>query len=186
MRLGIYVGSFNPVHKGHVSIVRSILRKGLCDKVMVIVTGNYWNKQDLLPIEDRIQMWKFYENENIIIDEKHNTIEKTYQLFRALREELDDELFLILGADNIVSFSRWVNYQELLQYPFIVIKRNDIGKRELKKLLKGYNKDNYDILDIPTIHISSTEIRENLDDYSKISHMVGRKVYDYLVKVYKR
>lgn len=186
MRIGIYVGSFNPVHKGHVKIVKSILKRQLADKVMVIVTGNYWTKQNLLPIEDRIQMWKFYKSENIIIDEKHNTIEKTFQLFRVLKEEYpNDDLCLILGADNIVTFSRWVNYEELLQYPFIVIKRDDIGKRELKKMLKDFNKENYDILDIPTIDISSTAIRENLDDYNKISHMVGKKVYNYLIKLNK-
>lgn len=183
MRLGIYVGSFNPVHKGHVSIVKNILKKNLVDKVLVIVTGSYWTKNDLLPIEDRIQMWKFYENEQIIIDEAHNQIDKTFQLFRALKEEFNDELYLIIGADNIVTFSRWVNYQELLEYPFIVIKRDDVGKRQLKKMFKEFEKVNYTILDIPTIDISSTEIRNNLDDYDKISHMIDRDVYDYLCSI---
>lgn len=181
MRIAVYVGSFNPVHKGHVKIARSIIKKQLADQVLIVPTGNYWDKHDLLAVSDRIFMWKFYQSEQIVIEEELNHIEKTYQLFRALKQRYpEDSLSLVLGADNITNFSRWVNYQELLEYPFIVIKRGDIGKRELKKLLKQLGQQNYTILDIPLIPISSSQIRENLQDYRQVSKMIDKPVYDYL------
>ena len=47
MRLGIYVGSFNPVHNGHLKVIHYLLDHDLVDKVFVLATPNYWNKQDL-------------------------------------------------------------------------------------------------------------------------------------------
>ena len=74
MKIGIYVGSFNPPHKGHIKIVNHLISKYL-DKVIIIPTGNYWDKLDLVNIDHRINMLKFYENEKIIIDTKNNRIE---------------------------------------------------------------------------------------------------------------
>ena len=120
MRTGVYCGSFNPVHKGHIKIVRTALRRNLLDRVLIVPTGNYWDKQNLPPVKDRINMLKFFENDRIMIDETHNDIQYTYQLFRALKQEYpDDQLVLIIGRDNIPTFDRWREYRELLQYDFI-------------------------------------------------------------------
>ena len=53
MKIGVYVGSFNPVHIGHIKIVKYLINNNYFDKVIIIPTGNYWNKQNLtiLPIE---------------------------------------------------------------------------------------------------------------------------------------
>jgi nicotinate-nucleotide adenylyltransferase len=85
MRIGVYCGSFNPVHKGHIKIVREVLKKDLADKVLIVPTGNYWDKQNLPPVVHRIKMLRYFENERIMIDDVHNDIQYTYQLFRALR-----------------------------------------------------------------------------------------------------
>ena len=50
MKIGVYVGSFNPVHKGHIKIVNHLIKNKYVDKVLVIPTGNYWDKNDLLSI----------------------------------------------------------------------------------------------------------------------------------------
>ena len=57
MKIGIYVGSFNPPHKGHIKIVNHLINNYL-DKVIIIPTGNYWDKLDLVSINDRINMIK--------------------------------------------------------------------------------------------------------------------------------
>ncbi len=185
MKIGVYCGSFNPVHKGHVKIAQTIIDQNLVDELWVVVTGNYWNKQDLLPIEDRIAMWQFYENQRLIVDTTHNNIEKTYQLFRTLKEENpQDEFYLVIGADNIVNFGRWVNSEELLENPFIVIRRDELQQEELKELFANkYHKENYQILNIPLIDISSTEIRQHLDDYEAVKEMIDPFVFEYLKKI---
>ena len=60
MKIGVYVGSFNPVHVGHIKIVNHLLVNYL-DKVIIVPTGNYWNKNNLVDINHRISMLKFYE-----------------------------------------------------------------------------------------------------------------------------
>ena len=184
MKIGIYCGSFNPVHKGHIKIVRSVLRKKLRDKVFIIPTGNYWDKQDLPPVEHRIKMLKYFERDNIIIDETHNDIQYTYQLFRQLKQEYpDDDLRLIIGRDNIPAFNRWREYEELLKYDFIIIPRDDIDKNDLIEMMKNdYHKDNYVILEVSNINFSSSFIRENINDYDKIKEAIDKRVYNYLRK----
>ena len=106
MKLGIFVGSFNPVHKGHVKIVNYILDNKYVDKVLIIPTGNYWNKTDLINIKDRINMLKCYESEKIIIEQDINNLKYTYEIMNALKNRYkDDELYLVLGADNIIKFN---------------------------------------------------------------------------------
>ena len=183
MRTGVYCGSFNPVHKGHIKIVRTALRRHLLDRVLIVPTGNYWDKQNLPPVQDRINMLKFFANDRIIIDETHNDIQYTYQLFGALKEENpDDELVLIIGRDNIPTFDRWKEYQELLKYDFIIIPREDIDSDDLHAMMKQLGKTNYIIMEVKNIDISSSFIRENIADYEKIKTCIDKRVYNYMKK----
>jgi len=180
MKIGIYVGSFNPPHKGHIKIVNHLINNYL-DKVIIIPTGNYWEKLDLVNIDDRINMLKFYKNENIIIDSKNNNLEYTYQILNNLKLEYkEDELYLIIGADNIINFDKWMNYKEILTYNLIILNRNNIDILEyLEKLNK---KDKYVIVnDLPNIDISSTMIRNNLNnkDYD-ISLYIDDYILNYI------
>lgn len=162
MKLGIYIGSFNPVHKGHIDVVEFLLINKYVDRVLIVATGNYWNKTNLIDIKHRINMLKYFENEKIIVDNKHNDYEYTYQLMRALREEYRADLYLIMGADNIVEFDKWKNYQELLKYKIIVMNRDNI---DISKYIEKYNSNNFIIVnDYKYIDISSSEIRNNIDN----------------------
>lgn len=161
MKLGIYIGSFNPVHKGHMDVVNYLLMNRYVDRVLIIPTGNYWDKVDLVDIKDRINMLKIFESDKIIIDNKHNNYEYTYELMRVLKKEYIDELYLIMGADNIVNFYKWKNYQELLKYKIIVMNRDDI---DISKYVDKYKSNNFILVnDYKYIDISSSVIRDNLD-----------------------
>jgi nicotinate-nucleotide adenylyltransferase len=181
MRIGIYPGSFNPVHKGHISIVRHLLRKHYVDQIVIVATGNYWQKQDLLPVKDRIRMLKYFENDKIIVEEEFNELPYTYQLMRKLKERYpDDCLSLIIGADTIVTFERWVNYKELLEYDFIVLNRNGI---DVDGYMRSLDKRNYVVVsDLKQIEISSSYIRENIDNYELLKEMIDKRVYKYYKK----
>ncbi len=181
MRIGIYPGSFNPVHKGHIRIVRHLLRKHYVDKALIIATGNYWQKQDLLPVKDRIRMLKYFENEKIIIEEEYNELPYTYQLMRKLKKRYpDDMLSLIIGADMIVTFERWKRYQELLKYDFIILNRDGI---DIDGCMKKLGKKNYVVVsDLDEIEISSTYIREHVDDYDLLKDQIDKRVYKYYRK----
>ena len=181
MRIGVYPGSFNPVHKGHIRIVRHLLRKRYVDQVLIVPTGNYWQKQDLLPVKERIKMLKYFENGKIVIEEEYNALPYTYQLMRKLKKRYpEDSLSLIIGADTIVTFDRWVRYKELLKYDFIVLNRNGI---DVDRYMKSLGKRNYVVVtDLEEIEISSSYIRENIDDYGLLKEMIDQRVYRYYKK----
>ena len=157
MRLGIFVGSFNPVHEGHIKVANYLLENDYVDKVLMLPTPNYWDKQDLIPVEDRLNMLRIYETDKIIIDDKHNNFPYTYQVLRSLKEVYQDDLYLIIGADNIEHFDKWRNVDEILLNKIIVLNRNNI---DINKYLKNYPKEQFiPVTDFPFINVSSTEIR---------------------------
>ena len=163
MKLGIYVGSFNPPHKGHIHVVNYLLHKKIIDKVLIIPTGAYWNKQDLAPLKDRINMLKFYETTNIKVDTENNKYPYTYELMQELSKKYPkSDLYLIMSADNIINFDKWKNYQELLKYKIIIMNRGNI---DIKSYTNKYPQGNFVILqEFDNINISSSEIRKNLDN----------------------
>ena len=186
-RVGIYCGSFSPVHKGHIAIAGACIDQDLVDEVRIIATGSYWQKNDLYPLKDRLAMLKMAAKEGIVIDETYNELPYTYMIFERLKEEYPDTVFsLILGADNLPRFNEWRNYEELLANDFIIISRNRIDKDELKRIMDRLNKDNYTILRLEPIDISSTYIREHLDDYDLIKDMIDKDVYDYLIAMERK
>ena len=173
MKLGIYIGSFNPPHIGHLDVVKYLLNNKYIDKVLIVPTSNYWNKNNLIDINDRINMLKTFENDKIIVDTVHNNYPYTYELMRALKHELDDELYLILGADNIIDFDKWKEYKELLQYKIIVVNRNNI---DIKKYIKKYNSKNFIIVnDYNNLNVSSTLIRNNIS-----KKYLTKEVFNYI------
>ena len=182
MRIGIYCGSFNPVHRGHIRIVNECLDRSLVDVVFIIPTGNYWEKNDLMDLDKRISLLRYYEDKRIRVADQYSQYPYTYQIFEKLDEDYPhDEKVLILGADNIVKFDEWKNYQNLLRYDFILIGRGDLDRNYIENRMKELGKDNYQILDIDNIDISSTYIRNNLDDYDKIKDLIDPHVYRFLI-----
>ena len=176
MRIGIYIGSFNPPHLGHKKVIDFLLEKDYVDKVVIVPTKNYWNKTNLIDIEDRINMLKNYENTNIEIDTIHNNYPYTYELLNKLKEVYPtDELYLIIGSDNLDELHEWKNIDDLLNNKIIVLKRGTI-----KKNPSIDDKNIIYVEDFDNIDISSTEIRngkfEYLDDNIK-DYILNNKLY---------
>ncbi len=176
MKLGVFIGSFNPVHLGHIKVVNYLINNHFVDKILIVPTTNYWNKTNLIDLNKRIEMLKIYENENIMVDDQHNYEPYTYLLMRALTKDYPNkELYLIIGADNLINFDKWKNYEELLNYPIIVVNRNNI---DLSNIITKYPNNHFIILsNFPFIDISSSEIRDNLDN-----QYLDQKVLNYIKK----
>ena len=174
MKIGVFMGSFNPPTKGHLKVVNYLLKKKTVNKVLIVPTLNYWDKTDLIDIKDRINMLKIYENKDILVDTKNNKYIYTCELMKELEKDYPkDELYLIIGADNIINFHKWKNYQELLKYKIIVVNRDNI---DIDKYVNKLGKDSFIVLsDYPFIKISSSEIRNNLNNKN-----LDKKVLDYI------
>ena len=86
-----------------------------------------------------------------------------------------------MGADNIISFDKWKNYEELLKLELIIYKRNNF---DIKHYLNRINKkDKYIIIDnVESINISSTTIRETINDFYNLEELIDKDVLDYIIK----
>ena len=178
MKIAVYVGSFNPVHKGHIKVVKKILKEYV-DKVIIVPTMSYWNKNNLISIKDRINMLKLYETKDIVIDNKNNNYEFTYQVLRNIQNEYkNDKIYIVIGDDLLKDFDKWKNVSEILKYNIIVIRRNDIEESIYKK----YENYNFIVKNkISSKEISSTIVRNMILNNNKdVLKYIDLKVYDYI------
>lgn len=183
MRVGVYVGSFNPPHNGHKKIIDHLLENNYVDKVMIIPTLNYWSKQDLLDIKVRSDMLKFYENQQIKVMENLSKYQYTYEILEYLNANYNDEFYLIMGADNIGDFDKWKNVNSILKNQILIIPRDEINVHFL--LSKYENKDKFILVnDFKSLNISSTFIRENIQNgnIEKVKDFMDCNVLDYIIK----
>lgn len=182
MKIGIYCGSFNPVHNGHIKIVNEIINQKIVDKVLIVPTGSYWDKDNLINLEDRINMLSFFETDNIIVEREYNVTSSTFESFNLFKKRYpNDELYLILGADNLLKFENWIEYKKLLEYPFIIVRRGELNEAYINEKMNGFNKTNYTILNIPVIDIASTDIRSAKKRQKLVElGILDEKVYKYI------
>lgn len=184
MRIGVYVGCFNPIHNGHKHVMDYLLKNNILDKILIIPTGDYWEKRNLLDVKYRAEMIKFYENENIIVDVKYSKISDTYKIFKKLNKDYkNNEFHLIMGADNLPKFNLWPNYKEILKNKVIVLQRNEI---DIQKYINEYDeKENFIIIDdFEYINISSSKIREllNQNDFEGASKYMVNQEMEYILQ----
>ncbi len=185
MKLGVYVGSFNPVHKGHEFVANYVIENNYVDKVVMIPTTNYWDKTDLLDLEYRLSMLKFCENENILVSSEYSSYELTNEILTALDKRLDDvELYLIIGADNLLKFDLWENIDIIFKYKVLVLGRDGIDmENEINKFTAEQRKQFVLAKDFPPVNISSTKVREKLLDanYTELKNDLNEKVLKYIM-----
>ena len=176
MRVGVFVGSFDPIHRGHEAIMNDLVKEKIVDKVLVIPTGNYWDKQNLSELGQRIEMLKLIATNEIMVDDGHNYLEYTYQILDKLEEEnRENEYYLIMGWDNYEKIHLWKNYQEIMKRKIIVINRDELGKVINNKQVIYINKN---------FQVSSSKIREKIKEgkYEDISSFLDRNVLEYIMK----
>lgn len=172
MKIGVFVGSFDPVHNGHTNVINYLIDKKIVDRVLVIATGNYWDKQNITDLNKRLDMLDLIKKDNIIIDKTHNNIKYTYQILNALKKEYkDDEFYLVIGADNANTLYKWKHYNEIIQNGIIVVGRDNIKVNLKTNKLIFIDKNFGDI--------SSTKIR---NDVLNNKMYLDDLVYNYIIE----
>lgn len=182
MKIGVYGGSFNPPHNGHKKVLTILLNLGIVDKVYVVPTGRNYIKPGLERFEHRLNMLKlcFNGQDNIqIVDvEDKDTQVYTYMTLDYFKERnKSDDIYFIMGSDNLKTFSTWKNYEYMLNnYHFIVIMRNEDSVESLKSL---FNTDR--IIFVENLsQLSSSFIREELNNGKNIDKYLDKEVVNYI------
>jgi len=183
--VGIFGGSFDPPHIGHLIAAQSVLEIRKLSKIIFIPNGISPNKnyQRGASAQDRLNMLKisieeipYFEYSDIEI--KNPEVSYTINTLRMLRS-LYEELELIIGYDNLLEFSTWKEPEEIIKCAKLaVLKRNTITESEIKD--KYYNTAVF--VDTPVIEISSTEIRKRIKNGLPVNYLVADKVKEYIYK----
>lgn len=192
MKIGVYSGSFNPVHFGHIALVDYIIAQGIVDEIWLIRSPQNPLKSSatLLSDDHRAAMLELaiVGHEGLKINTIEDHLPKpnyTVNTLRALQEQHpDDEFHLIIGADNWEIFDRWREWGEIVStFHLIVYPRP--GYRYPQVDAGQY--PNVQVVDAPQFDISSTEIRERYKKGESISHLVAPDVLTYINqnKLYK-
>lgn len=176
MKIGIFGGCFNPPHKMHKDIAVNLINNKYVDKVIYVPTGNKYQKKELLSDQERYQMIELMikDNENLLVsDYEFNTeLTYTYQTLDYFNNKYkNDEIYFIMGADNLDEFDTWKNYQYILKkYKLLVINRGDFNQDKLLEKYLEY-KDNIIFAKQDINFISSTYIRANINDDSMLKYL---------------
>jgi nicotinate-nucleotide adenylyltransferase len=142
MRIGIFGGTFNPVHFGHLRAALDIKNTFLLDKVLFVPTGIPPHKKDnVAPIQDRMNMLRIAvdnidEFEVSDIEAKRDDICYAIDTVKILKEKYRGvQLFYIVGTDAFLYIHTWKNYEELLRnISFIVMVRPKCMQEELQRI----------------------------------------------------
>lgn len=188
MRIGILGGSFNPPHKMHFDMAKELLDNDYLDRVIYVPTGSkYVYKNNLISDQDRYNMLKLMikDEERFMVSdfELKNRNVYTYETLEYFKKLYpNDEIYFILGTDNLSYVDKWMKGEELLQNnKFLVIKRNTDDIEPLLEKYKEY-RDNIVVSEVKQNDISSTIIRDRIKNNENILDFIEEEVYNYIVE----
>ncbi|MBO4605390.1 MAG: nicotinate (nicotinamide) nucleotide adenylyltransferase [Bacteroidales bacterium] len=174
MRVAVYSGSFDPLHIGHLQILRSLQADDRFGAVYLIVSprspfkGAAKARNARKRYEAAVEAVKRHtELTKVTVDDIELTMPEpqyTYKTLDALKaREQGNDFTLVVGADNLAVFSGWREYGRiLLEYGLMVFPRGEVDREALKsELLEENPAYRIELADMPLVDVSSTEIRES-------------------------
>ena len=188
MKIGIYSGSFNPVHEGHIALCDYLVQEGVVDEVRLIRSPlnplKVNTANTLAPDEDRQKMLELAiaGHRGLKVCCIEDTLPKpnyTVNTLQALQKLFPGEEFhLIVGMDNWLIFDRWKAYDTILtDFHLVVYPRPGYEMAEVEALQDFVGRVRF--VDAPLYDISSTEIREAIAQGKK-PQLVDEKVLTYI------
>ena len=182
MKIGLFFGSFNPMHVGHKIIASYLAEFSDLDKVLFVVSPQNPLKQKgtLLDQHHRLQIIRVDLEDNPkldVSDIEFKMPQPSYTidtLVRLSEKYPENEYVLIMGSDNLKNFHKWKNYEQILEdYSIYVYPRhaNDV---------EGTHKNVHLIEGVPKMEISASFIRKSIKEGKDISYMMSEKAWKYI------
>lgn len=182
MHIGLFFGSFNPIHIGHLIIANHIVEHSGIDKLWFVVSPHnpLKDSHSLLNEYDRLHLVKIAIDDNPKF--RASNIEfslpkpsYTIDTLTYLAEKFPLERFsIIMGSDSFQNIHRWKNYEQLVKnHPIIIYNRPGFE-------IEDTHGAQLTILDAPLLSISSTYIRNQVKQGKSIRYLVPDTVHDYI------
>ncbi|TWI01336.1 nicotinate-nucleotide adenylyltransferase [Flavobacterium tiangeerense] len=185
MKIGLYFGTFNPIHVGHLIIANHMAEHSDLDQVWMVVTPHnpLKKKSTLLDDYHRLQM-VFLATEDFPkikpsdIEFKLPQPNYTVNTLVHLEEKYHNyEFSLIMGEDNLKSLHKWKNYEVILERHDVYVYPR-ISTEEENLEFKNHPKIH--LIDAPVVEISATFIRDNIKKGKNIQPLLPAKVWEYI------
>lgn len=185
MNIGLYFGTFNPIHVGHLIIANHMAEFSDLDQVWMVVTPHNPHKQKSTLLDDyhRLEMVHLASQDYpkirpSDIEFKLPQPNYTVNTLAHLNEKYPEHNFsLIMGEDNLNSLHKWKNHEVILQYHHIyVYPRLNSGEMDHQFI----NHPKIHRIDAPVIELSSTFIRDSVKQQKNIAPMLPEKVWEYI------
>lgn len=190
-KIGIFGGTFNPIHKGHIELANYCKKEIGLDKVILVPTYTppHKNSDNLASADDRLNMCKiasakFQDFEVSDIEIKRKGASYTYLTLEYLKDKfINDTLYLLMGADMFLTLDSWKNPKQIFRCAKIVaIPRDDESYTKLvnyyENTIKPMGADAV-ILKSSVISVSSTKIRNNLKE-QVTNNLLDNDVLNYI------
>jgi nicotinate-nucleotide adenylyltransferase len=183
-RIGIFGGTFDPPHIGHLILAQCAYQQLGLKKIIFIPAGRQPHKLDkpISPSKLRLDMLSLgikgdnrFEVSSIEIDQ--NRVSYTFQTLKELKlRHPDDDLYFIMGGDNIKDIETWKNPETIFELAKVAAAhRPDCA-------IEGKYKDKIMLFEMPQIDISSTSIRNSVRDGRAIKYLVPETVEGFIIK----
>lgn len=186
MKIGIFGGSFNPPHKIHLKIAKTLLDKGYAEKIIFVPTGNkYSYKNNLIDSKYRYEMLKIMTKEikeMAVSDyELKNYLVYTWDTLEYFRKLYKDaEIYFICGLDNLSYLDEWYRGIDILtNYKIIAFTRNKYSKEEILAKFIDY-QNNIIVIESKDNNYSATKIREYLKNGLDVANYLDKGVMEYI------
>lgn len=189
IKTGLFGGSFNPIHTGHISLARQLLRLCGFDEIWFVVSPQNPFKTGCKLLDDDMRLKlarEALENEpGLVASDYEFRLPKpsyTWNTLQHLSKDYHDRQFtLLIGGDNWTAFDRWFHHEDILaNYPIIVYPRpeENIDPKTLP--------DGVTLTDTPLLDISSTEIRDRVRNGEDITGMVPENIKQQVLTIYRK
>tara|TARA_Y100000591_G_scaffold92524_1_gene78279 strand:- start:119 stop:640 length:522 start_codon:yes stop_codon:yes gene_type:complete len=166
-KIGILGGSFDPPHKGHLAISKEAVKRFKLKKVIWAITEkNPFKKKSSLSLSIRIKFCKKIIEKVKFIEvkffEKKIKSNKTINLINFFVKNKKNEVYFIMGADNLINFHKWHKWKIISKKCNIVVfDRYGYKKKSLNsKSYKSLNKQKLKFIDFNKVNISSSQLRK--------------------------
>lgn len=191
-RTALFGGSFDPVHNGHVNLVREIAERNFLDRVIVMPTyiSPFKQEKKAADGEYRLEMCRIafsgipyvtvsdYELSRQGVSYSVDTVEYFSDKYP------DDELFFIMGSDMLLSFEKWHRYKDILKMCTIIAASRENGGSDIEllkeKAVELSDKGRVIVTEISAFELSSTEIREKILKNCDLSCYMDKNVVKYI------
>ncbi len=189
MKTGLYGGTFDPLHNGHIKVAQAAKNHLQLDRIIFIPAGDPPHKtgKKITDKAHRLAMTELVAERvgAFVSDWELNQTEKSYsvktvQHFKELYPE--DEIFFIIGADSFRDLPSWWHYRELMELcNFVVVSRPDVDKSTFLSRFSGdETPPRVFFLDNILMDISSTQIRKMVAEGEDVSRLVPIYIAEYI------